>query len=155
MRPLVFLPVLLIAGLCLYTFTGTEANAHEKHQHSTDTTQTPTTTLEVATPPPPRDTLAFHQSTISGEVIDITCYLRHDGSGQGHAQCALDCANMGMPVGILENKTNKIYLIVPTDHGSPQEPVLSFFGKQVKVDAVIYQRGGLSSLEIQDINEIH
>ena len=116
------------------------AQPHEKHQH--------TASAEAQPPPPPADTLAFHQETIRGEIIDITCYLRHDGRGPGHAQCALECAEMGMPVGVLQRGTGKIYLIVPTDHADPAAPVADYFGKQVQVDAVVYRRGELDSVEI-------
>ena len=87
----------------------TAAWPHEKHQHA-----------EVTQAPAPVDTLAFHREALDGEVIDITCYLRHDGFGPGHTQCALECAEMGMPVGLLQKGTGKIYLIVPTDHADPE-----------------------------------
>ena len=119
---------------------------HEKHRHA-DSTAT-------QTPAAPADTLAFHRETLNGEIIDITCYLRHDGYGPGHAQCALECAEMGMPVGVLQHGTGKIYLIVPTDHADPAAPVAAFFGKQVSVDAVVYRRGELDSVEILSIEAV-
>ena len=134
------LPI-LIGGVLL----AAAAWPHEKHKHA-DSTAT-------QTPAAPADTLAFHRETLNGEIIDITCYLRHDGYGPGHAQCALECAEMGMPVGLLQKGTGKIYLIVPTDHADPAAPVSPYFGKQVKVDAVVYRRGELDSVEILSIEE--
>lgn len=131
--------LLTLVGLVLLAAA---AWPHEKHKH-----------VDSAAPPAPADTLAFHRETLDGEIIDITCYLRHDGFGPDHAQCALECAEMGMPVGLLQKGTGKIYLIVPTDHADPADPLSPYFGKQVQVDAVVYRRGKLNSVEILSIEE--
>jgi hypothetical protein len=45
--------------------------------------------------------------TVTGEVIDITCYVRHDSKGPKHTKCATVCADLGMPLGLLEDETNE------------------------------------------------
>ena len=89
--------------------------------------------------------------TVTGEVIDITCYVRHDSKGPEHIKCALYCANLGMPLGILEDDTDKIYLIIPAGHGAPQEGVDGFIGKHVTVKLMVFRRGGLNSAEVMEI----
>ena len=54
--------------------------------------------------------------TVTGEIIDITCYFRHDSRGEKHVKCATYCVNLGMPLGLLEDETSKVYLIIPPGH---------------------------------------
>ena len=89
--------------------------------------------------------------TVTGEVIDITCYLRHDSKGEKHTKCAIFCANQGMPMGVLEDGTNKIYVIIPPGHEDPKRPIMPFLGKKVKIAAILYTMGGLTGLEVQEI----
>jgi hypothetical protein len=91
--------------------------------------------------------------TVTGEIIDITCYLRHDSTGEKHIKCATYCATLGMPLGLLEDETNKIYLIIPAGHEDPKGAVMPYIGKKVKVDAILYSMGGLTGLEIEKIEE--
>lgn len=92
--------------------------------------------------------------TVVGEVIDITCYVRHASQGPKHAKCALTCANMGMPLGVLEEGTNNIYLIIPPGHEDPKGPVVAFLGQKVTIEAILYSMGGMTSLEVEEIKAI-
>lgn len=92
--------------------------------------------------------------TVEGEIVDITCYLRHQARGEEHIQCAVMCANMGMPLGVLEDETEQIYLIVPSGHSDPKEGVLEHIGKHVKVKGTMLALGGLTTLEIEEVREI-
>ena len=35
--------------------------------------------------------------TVSGEVVDLSCYLEHKAKGPGHRKCAISCAKKGLP----------------------------------------------------------
>jgi len=50
---------------------------------------------------------------ITGEVVDTFCYTAMGAKGATHRQCGLDCAKKGIPVGLLENGTNKLYVLLP------------------------------------------
>jgi hypothetical protein len=89
-----------------------------------------------------------------GEIIDITCYLRHDSRGEKHIKCAVYCANLGMPLGFVEDGTERIYLIIPSGHGDPKEAVLPHLAKHVKVEGLTYAAGGLNTLEVTKVEEI-
>ena len=94
------------------------------------------------------------EKTVQGEFIDITCYVRHDSKGPNHLKCAEYCASLSMPFGLLEDGTNKIYLILPGGHDNPTELIMPYIEKKVKVDGIIYTMGGLTGFEIQEIEEI-
>ena len=92
--------------------------------------------------------------TVKGEIIDITCYLRHQASGKEHIGCAVMCANMGMPLGVLEDGSAQIYLIIPTGHADPKAGVLEHLGKHVEVQGTVLALGGMATLEIKEVKEL-
>lgn len=97
---------------------------------------------------------AIDVKSVEGEIIDITCYVRHDSKGAEHLKCAVYCANLGMPLGLLEDGTDKIYLILPSGHGDPKEAVQSFIAKRVKVEGIVYSTGGMAGIEVVEIEEL-
>ena len=54
---------------------------------------------------------AAETKTVTGEVVDLMCYLDHGAKGEKHASCAQMCIKSGGPVGIL-TADNKLYLII-------------------------------------------
>ena len=92
--------------------------------------------------------------TVKGEIVDITCYIRHQVRGDEHAQCAARCADMGMPLGVLEDGTEQIYLIIPSGHSDPRQGVLEHIGKHVEVKGTALALGGVATLEINEVREL-
>src|SRR5207249_3343931 len=43
---------------------------------------------------------AAQEIVVTGEVLDMTCYIAYNLSGPGHAKCARDCIRSGLPAGI-------------------------------------------------------
>ncbi len=53
--------------------------------------------------------------SITGELIDTACYLKMNAHGADHQKCATKCAKSGIPVGVLDEKSGKVYtLAVPS-----------------------------------------
>ncbi len=122
------------------------AQSHTGHEHGT----APSTAADLhADHETSDDDMAV--KTVTGEVIDITCYVRHDSKGPEHIKCANVCADMGMPLGILEDETNEIYLILPAGHAAPKESVEGFFGQHITAKLMIFRSGGLNSAEVMEI----
>ena len=48
---------------------------------------------------------------ISGEVVDMACYVDHNATGEKHADCAKKCITAGLPVG-LKADDGKTYLLI-------------------------------------------
>ena len=38
--------------------------------------------------------------TVTGEVVDMSCYIDHGATGEKHAACAKKCIASGLPAGI-------------------------------------------------------
>ena len=47
---------------------------------------------------------------VTGEVLDMTCYIAYNLSGPDHAKCARDCIRSGLPAGI-KAQDGKVYLL--------------------------------------------
>ena len=59
-----------------------------------------------------------------------------------------------MPLSLLEDRANNIYLIIPAGHEALKGSVLPYMGKRGKVDAILYTMGGLAGLEVEKIEEL-
>jgi hypothetical protein len=56
---------------------------------------------------------AAQKSTITGELVDMRCYLDTGEKGPDHQQCASLCAKDGIPVGLLTSEGKVYTLVVP------------------------------------------
>ncbi len=83
--------------------------------------------------------------TVVGEIIDTKCYLTGmmGGSGEGHKECAIACIKGSLPVGVLEKKTNKVYVIVPNEGTKgANEALLPYAAETVKLTGSVIEKGG-------------
>lgn len=91
---------------------------------------------------------------IVGEVIDTVCYVSHESRGLGHLECARECAAKGISLGILQEKTGRVYLSLPIDHSSPNEKLLEFIARRVEVRGAIFRKGGLTGIFVHSVREL-
>ncbi|MDP3543930.1 MAG: hypothetical protein Q8T11_15790 [Elusimicrobiota bacterium] len=87
--------------------------------------------------------------TISGEILDMGCYMAHEGKGKKHAKCAAACVAGGAPIGLL-TKEGKVYLVVG-DHEN-EKPYLeakALAGANAKISGMVYTRGGLTAVIVK------
>ena len=54
---------------------------------------------------------AADQTTLTGEVVDMNCFMAHGAKGEGHKKCALKCFKDGGAAGILSGD-GSVYLVV-------------------------------------------
>ena len=83
--------------------------------------------------------------TVTGEIIDLKCYIQGmmGGKGEDHKQCAIDCIKGGLPVGILDDKSDKAYLVVPkAGMKGANEELLPFAAQKVKLTGTFAEKGG-------------
>ena len=91
---------------------------------------------------------AATDKTVTGEVVDLMCYMDHNASGEKHAACASKCIKGGGPVGIVSD--GKSYLIVG-DHKPINDQLAEFAGKTITVKGKLAERGGLAMIENAEI----
>jgi hypothetical protein len=91
---------------------------------------------------------AAANKTVTGEVVDLMCYVDHNASGDKHAACASKCIKEGGPVGIATE--GKTYLIVG-EHKPMNDQLAPYAGKTITVKGKIAERGGIAMLENAEI----
>ena len=93
-------------------------------------------------------------TTVSGEVVDVSCYLRHGdkGMGDGHKSCAEACAKSGSPLGIL-TKDGKLYVsVLPDDHSTgPNAILMDHVAHQVEATGIVRTKAGVRGMMISKV----
>ena len=96
-----------------------------------------------------QDLTAAAEKTVTGEVVDMMCYVDHNAVGEKHGQsCGAKCIKSGGPVGVVEN--GKAYLVVG-EHKPMNDQLAESCGKTVTLKGKIAERGGIAMLENAEI----
>ncbi len=86
--------------------------------------------------------------TLTGEVVDLSCYLGHAASGEKHKQCAAMCAAGGSPIGLLTDK-GVVYVLMPQHENKDAfNKAKELAGDKIVATGMVYERGGIKSMEI-------
>jgi hypothetical protein len=86
---------------------------------------------------------------VTGEVVDMMCYVDHNAVGEKHGQsCGTMCIKNGGPVGIVSE--GKAYLVVG-EHKPINEQLAEYCGKNITVKGKLAERGGIAMIENAEI----
>lgn len=86
---------------------------------------------------------------ITGEVVDMACYLGEGATGPGHRECAQKCIASGLPVGIKSKDT--LYLAIGGEHGPANQTLASLAAKHVVAEGIVSERDGVHLISIQKV----
>lgn len=86
--------------------------------------------------------------TVTGEIVDLMCYVDHSATGEKHAACGTKCVKNGGPVGIVAD--GKAYLVVG-EHKPMNDQLAEYCGKTITLKGKMTERGGLAMLESAEI----
>src|SRR5256885_14880563 len=88
---------------------------------------------------------AAGEKTVTGEIVDMMCYVDHNAVGADHGQsCGSKCIKNGGPVGIIDN--GKAYLVVG-EHKPMNDELADSCGKTITLKGKLAERGGSAMLE--------
>ena len=82
---------------------------------------------------------------ISGEVVDMACYVDHNATGEKHADCARKCITAGLPVG-LKADDGKTYLLIG-EHKPLNSELAQYAAKKITVEGKVASRDGIYMIE--------
>ena len=86
---------------------------------------------------------------VTGEVVDMMCYVNHNAVGEKHGQsCGAKCIKSGGPAGIVSE--GKAYLVVG-EHKPINDQLAEYCGKNITVKGKIAERGGIAMIENAEI----
>ncbi len=96
--------------------------------------------------------LRGESATVTGEVIDTFCFASMGAKGESHRPCGIECAKKGIPVGLLEEKTNQVYILLPAkDKGTLPPELIDKMGRKATVTGKIYKNGGSQFLTVESV----
>lgn len=88
--------------------------------------------------------------TLTGEVLDMNCYMEHGAMGPDHANCAKTCISKGLPAGFLASD-GTVYLLIGKDHNPVNAMVADWAGKKSTVTGMVVDQKGMKALSINTI----
>ena len=95
---------------------------------------------------------AVAADTVTGEVIDLACYLPHpDMKGSGHRKCAEVCAKKGMPLGILTDDKQVYLLLEDHENPKPYEQAKAKAAEKITVEGEKAAQGGLQAIVVESV----
>jgi type 1 fimbria pilin len=95
------------------------------------------------------DGAAGEEVTVTGEVVDMVCYIDHGASGTEHADCAQKCIEMGLPVG-LKTSDGKTYFLIG-EHEPMNAALAPLAAKTITVKGKAVSRDGFNMIENAEI----
>jgi hypothetical protein len=89
---------------------------------------------------------AGKEASLTGEVLDLSCYMKSGAKGPEHKSCATGCLKNGNPVGLLASD-GKVYLVVE-DHknADPYKELINHPAEQVTLTGTIQNRNGMPGI---------
>lgn len=92
---------------------------------------------------------------VIGEVVEIGCFLRRGARGQGHRACALSCSRRGAPLGIVEDKTDLLYLAALEAPATDTRTLLEdHLAARVRIQGRVHERAGTRVLLIEELERL-
>ncbi|MCU1330061.1 MAG: hypothetical protein JWN34_5431 [Bryobacterales bacterium] len=63
--------------------------------------------------------------TLTGEIVDMSCYLQLGKHGDKHASCGKKCITNGQPIGLV-TKAGDLYLLIDEEHDPRRDGLTAF-----------------------------
>lgn len=91
--------------------------------------------------------------TVTGEVVDLTCYLAHPDSSKGaaHKACAETCVNKGLPMGLLTDDKQVYVLVENHDNPKPYAQLRDKVAQKVTLEGDKVTQGGTQGLIVESL----
>ena len=84
--------------------------------------------------------------TITGEVVDMGCWLGHAARGEKHISCATKCLAQGMPMGLLTSNGTLYLITLDHDNADPYNSLKDMAGKNATVTGELMTRSGMKAI---------
>jgi hypothetical protein len=91
--------------------------------------------------------------SVTGEVVDLACYLPHpqSGAGAGHRKCAETCIKKGLPMGLLTADKQVYVLLEDHDNPKPYAQLKDKAAEKVTIEGEKVAQGGLQAIVVESV----
>ena len=88
--------------------------------------------------------------TLTGEIVDMACYMPHpeSGKGAGHRKCADTCIKKGLPMGLVTDDKQVYLLLEDHDNPKPYAQLKEKAAEKVTVEGEKVSQGGTQALVV-------
>ena|SRR5579859_3449689 len=93
---------------------------------------------------------AAETKTVTGEIVDLMCYLDHGAKGEKHKGCAEKCISSGGPVGLVSG--DDVYLVIG-DHKPINDQLSSLAAQTVTLKGKVVEKHGMKMIENAEIQK--
>ncbi|MDX6768795.1 MAG: hypothetical protein SF051_04635 [Elusimicrobiota bacterium] len=132
--------VAIVAGLAVAAFAH-EGEDHSKHGKGH--------TKEASAAAAPGEAV-----TVTGEVLDLSCYLGHASKGKEHQKCAKACLlDKKVPAGLLTADGSVLLLVPDHKHEKAFKPVGELAAETVTVRGRKVVSGGLPGILVESVEK--
>jgi hypothetical protein len=89
---------------------------------------------------------------VTGEVLDMTCYIASNLHGPEHAVCARECIKSGLPAGI-KATDGRVYLLTGQPGESVNTRLAEYAAQIVTIKGKMTTRSGFVQLQVEEIRK--
>ena len=100
-----------------------------------------------------RSVAGAQEIVVTGEVLDMTCYIASNLSGPEHAECAKVCIRNGEPAGI-KAQGGKVYLLTGEPGQSINAKLAEYAAQVVTIKGKQTVRDGFAQLQVKEIRKL-
>jgi hypothetical protein len=93
-------------------------------------------------------------ATVTGEVIDVSCFLQLGKRGEKHIPCGTKCIQNGQPIGLVDD-SGKVYVLFAEAHDPRRDgqtdlkaTFLPWLAKRVTVSGMVQDHKGTRALYV-------
>lgn len=96
------------------------------------------------------------EATMTGEIVDMACYISHGdhGHGAGHADCAKKCVKAGQPLGLLTDDGDLYVLFADHQDSTAFEKAKDHAGSMVQVTGAVSEKGGVKGITVRTVEPV-
>ncbi len=100
-----------------------------------------------------RPVVVVQEIFVTGEVLDMTCYIASNLSGPDHAECARICIKNGEPAGI-KAQDGEVYLLTGEPGQSINAKLADYAAQIVIIKGKKSVRDGFAQLQVEEIRKL-
>lgn len=89
--------------------------------------------------------------TVTGEVVDMWCYLEAGDKGPAKKACATACAKAGNPIALVDAKGQLFVAAGLKSHQPAHELLLGKMNEQVTVTGTLVKNAGVQMIYIESV----
>lgn len=96
-----------------------------------------------------------HDTVLRGEVVENGCFVIGGRRGESHHNCALACARAGENLGVLDDETKTLFILVQDLTSGPQQnPLVDYLAQRVEVRGTTIERGGIHGIIVHQVKSL-